>query len=59
MFFDKRNMALLWGLIIALNGNNKIDPRMKVINTESCHCHYLFAPYRETNANPQVSTRQK
>lgn len=59
MFFDEWNTALLWGLIIALNGNNKIDPRTKVINTESCHFHYVFAPYNEINANPQVITRQK
>lgn len=37
-----------------LNGNIEIDPRMRVINTESYSYHHVFAPYSETNANPPV-----
>lgn len=46
MFFDEWNTALLWGLIIALNGNNKIDPRTKVINTVVISTTYLHRTMR-------------
>lgn len=39
MVFEMKNTALLWELIIlVLNGNTKIDTRMRVINTK------LFLP---------------